>query len=566
MTRRATGRTEGVRILAALLVLLPVAGRSEPRQAQKAAADIRAALGRSNSPRARRVLEALDQVRRGGMLDRYERSDMGYAARELGLSPQGLDAALGEAFRHARPQRMATALQRYVQDQKPIEKETVDRATGKLLSLIEGTKMWRSTGRQDLAGRAERQARRLARFYGVDIASALAAPVAYRKEFRYESPAPNSVRLAPDSIPGGRRDPSRGTVQFQRVAGVADLRPDPDRPKGASRRTVGCPLWWTGFQTAYLDLLYRKLPQLLEARFQEGSRDRTFRVWHAGHEDGSQTLFLAAAVDEAIARLRRTRPEMRAYLDKLKVEIVATDLAQPLMRRGRSVEFGVADGPYTSKAPLVVEEIGVGEVGRASRAVKHLERKLVVAGGEQRDKVLERLASSGKVGLLMRSMLDLDPGVSHRVRTHGDPLFNYRLATKTWKVEDRENGGVLNARVANRSIRFEFADLTKSRPKGKMDLVVCTNVLPYLDLYDGVFKVDRERGQDHNAPLRNALGNLTASMRRGGALLVDFRSEDSINRLAQGDQTSLPKLTAGTEVLVTRRTSVSPLQELQDRW
>jgi hypothetical protein len=552
MTRRGAGRA---RILVgALLVLLPTAGRSEP------ATDFRAALRRSSSPKARQVLETLDRVRGGAMLNGwYEHGNLRHTVQDLGLSPRGLDAALGEAFRHARPQRMTAALQQYVQDNRPIVKETVDRATGKLLSLIEGTKLWRSTGRPELAGRAERQARRLARLYGVDIAPALAAPVAYRKEVRHESQASDSVR---DSWSTSRL----GTVQFRRNVGATDQSPGPDRPKGASRRTVGSPLWWTGYQPAYLDLLYRKLPQMLEARFQEGSRDRTFRVWHAGHEDGSQTFFLAAAVDEAIARLRRTRPEMRAYLDRLKVEIVATDLAQPLMRRGRAVEFGVADGPYTTKAPLVVEEIGVGEVGRASRAVQHLERKLVVAGGAQRDKVLERLASSGKVGLLMRSMLDLAPGVSHRVRSYGDPLFTYRLATKNWKVEDRENGGVLNTRVANRSIRFEFADLTKSRPGGKMDLVVCTNVLPYLELYDNVFRVERERGQDYHAPLRSALGNLTASVRRGGALLVDFRSEEKINRLAQIDKASLSSVTAGKEVLVTRRTSVSPLQELQDRW
>jgi hypothetical protein len=304
--------------------------------------------------------------------------------------------------------------------------------------------------------------------------------------------------------------------------------------------------------------MYRRLPELLEASYRKSPHKRAFRIWHAGSEEGSQTFMLAALVDGTVARLRRRRPEMRGFLDRLKVEIVATDLSIKLKQRGRTVRF-MADGPPVhTKNGLVAEELGWSERRAARREVRKLEKELAVSGGAPRAAVLQKLADAGKVGLLMNRLLTLAPRVD--LDQGQTPVFNYSVRRRGWRVENRPAGQpVLNPHATRRRIRFELSDLTRGRPRGKFDLTVCTNVLPWF----GHYERNRSFGlvhQDEN--IRRGLSNLSASLRPGGALLLDERSEQTIHRTAPGTLASFAS--ARKAIWVTRPSSVEPMHKPED--
>ena len=90
------------------------------------------------------------------------------------------------------------------------------------------------------------------------------------------------------------------------------------------------------------------------------------KIWHAGYEDGSQTIVLGAIVDEAVAQLSNRNPVMRKYLADLKVEIVATDIGHKLSRKDRTIQFDTDTFPVNSKGPILLSEIGRDETAAAS--------------------------------------------------------------------------------------------------------------------------------------------------------------------------------------------------------
>ncbi len=115
--------------------------------------------------------------------------------------------------------------------------------------------------------------------------------------------------------------------------------------------------WWTGTPEAWLDLLYRVLPEIIGAHV-DARRRRPLRLWHVGHEDGSQTMLLAAIVDAAVAWLAARRSKLRSRLERLDVELLATDFAVSLRRNTRTLRFDVEDVPRAEKSPLIIDEFG----------------------------------------------------------------------------------------------------------------------------------------------------------------------------------------------------------------
>ena len=96
--------------------------------------------------------------------------------------------------------------------------------------------------------------------------------------------------------------------------------------------------------------------------------------------------------------------------------------------------------------------------------------------------------------------------------------MRYRIKSKRWRIEDRIAGETINKRAGDaRVMRFEHADLTKPLPKThqQMDIVVCTNVVPYIALYM------HGKGARDDAGTNAAANNLRGALRKGGALIVD---------------------------------------------
>jgi hypothetical protein len=419
-----------------------------------------------------RAKETVEAIKQGKAFD------VAYAKRAamlLGLS-DGYSAFRKHHFSHGDQARLASLLQSGADPTGA----TGDRSAA-LLKTIYTARFWEQYGDRGRSQAALRSAQRQAGRLGLDLRPLLAIPVKFEG-----SGFAGTYGLTP------------GAPGAERLA-----------LKGDSGRLPGGRLqWWTGTPQAHLDLVYNKLPELIVQRFERdrGEHKPVLRVWHAGFEDGSQTLFLAAGVEEAITRLRRTRPEMRSYLDRLTVEIDATDHLQRLQRAGRTIHFSDTEVVSATKSPLALAEFGRDQVRQAKQELRGLERGLT---GEVDPTRLDALARAGKVGQLMGRVLELR-GISVPGRKVD---FSYRIKSGGWRIEDQVNGGVIPGKAGDRRrIRFLRQDITRQSPGAKhsMDLVVCTNVLAYLHLYGGQ---DNKMG----AGLRQIAG----SLRRGGALMID---------------------------------------------
>lgn len=326
------------------------------------------------------------------------------------------------------------------------------------------------------------------------------------------------------------------------LPGRARLRPQPHE------------LWWTGVPEAYLDLLYRVLPHSLSRRFATSPRVRSFRVWQPGHEDGSETFLLAAVIDEAIARLRLDRPEMAGCLDRIDVCIEATDPHVTLQRRGPHLRFGVRRainaGPWAIKGPLTIGDFGAAARRLATSAVPRLETRLRATEDRARHRrLLKQLADAGKVGLLLERLL---------LRHHG--RRTYRFADRRWRLEDRHNGGALNPNTRKRTIRFAADDIITKSARRRFDLVVCTNVLPHLPLYQPLYQPGGRAREDD---LRRALRHIDRALGPGGTLIIDRGTASKSRwgqRFAATVSVALTELRArDVEVLITRSNGLHAL-------
>jgi SAM-dependent methyltransferase len=403
-----------------------------------------------------------------------------------------------------------------------------------------GHHFWKARGRADLAGVAAREARREAKRAGISLKlldRVLSQPSRYQIDNGIYVPVAESSVAEIKKKKLEEVETWAGVMYKWNEYSSGDKNPH-SLPERASRRVNGSFRWWTGNQTAYLDLMYRKLPEMIEARFKRDPADTTFRIWHAGYENGSQSLFLAAAVDAAVAGLKlRARGDLRRYLDKLKVEIVATDLMYRLQHTGRrELRFDPPGYAFASieMYTLLTEELGPTQHRMARREVTQLERALGRARSEPaRQKILDKLADAGGVGVAMERMMKVSPRVDH-FSYH--PRMIYQLHAKHWRIDDGPNKRVLNRAAKNRTLRFRLGDLTEGAPRGKWDLVVCSNVLPYLADYqrivgreNGSQRIDRAAAEAAAArDARKATRHLTRNLKPGGKLLVDIYSEQTL--------------------------------------
>ncbi|MCC6747170.1 MAG: methyltransferase domain-containing protein [Deltaproteobacteria bacterium] len=428
-------------------------------------------------------------------IDRTELDVFTRVAHQLGTDRRvvGPASGAGVADRAAlRQARLATVLAQAEQ-----LTTLADPALERVARNIVAARFWEQYGRPERAKRAKATAERLGTSLGLDLQAAFAVPFTFTAGYgAYERrPVPS---------------PSKGVST-----------PEAPLERSGPRRTSGHPQWWTGAPAAHLELVYRGLPALLKRRFEDfraGKPAGTLRVWHAGFEDTSQTFFLAAALDEAVRRTARAHPEMRPFLAQLELEIVATDHLQQPKRRGRSFTFGDTEVVHELKSSLVLDEFGRAVPGKARAELKALER----ASGADLEaqptpELLSKLADAGKVPELLGRFFGLG-----ELRTVERSLvgFAYRLKDRRWRIEDTINGITTNPSAKpGRRIRFVRADLTAPTAPlaaGSADLVLCTNVLPYLALYGEKRRADRDtRG------LQSAMAQIQQVLKPTGALAVD---------------------------------------------
>jgi hypothetical protein len=294
--------------------------------------------------------------------------------------------------------------------------------------------------------------------------------------------------------------------------------------------------WWPAYQAAYLDLGYRWLPNLIEARLESDEAPR-LRFWVIGYEDGSQVFLLAALIEDAIDRMKhrlKQRAERLAHeaqpsralererrrLDNLRIEIVATDLGLRLKRDGRVFHLAgfepdeaSVSAPSHEVANLTISELGPATAQKARAEVERLEGQVSDLRRVPAEK-LDELADAGKIGIVFERFFR--PGIGVRY-SRSSPRFEYLLHNDRWRIEDTE--GVLNE-GATWSMVFSLADVTKAKPPEDIDLVLVTNVLPWLKLYAHAF--DEEVGE---LPVQRAWTRIQRSLRHQGWILIDPRSE-----------------------------------------
>jgi hypothetical protein len=233
-------------------------------------------------------------------------------------------------------------------------------------------------------------------------------------------------------------------------------------------------------------------------------RDRELRVWHVGHEDGTQTFFLAALLDRAAAR---------SGAAGLAVDLLATDVCVRLGRKGRALRLVVDGVPRARKRPLLLSDLGAVAQRDAAKEVAALEGSLPDPVHTRRYRAhLKKLADAGAVAVYLEGYL----GLGHRclaIRDH------------RWRLCDHENGGVLNPAVNDRTMRFCPGDVSRQHPSGGIDLAVCTHVLAHLRLY--------ETHATREDPLPAAFTHLLAALRPGGILVLE---EGCGNRTRWGER------------------------------
>lgn len=388
-----------------------------------------------------------------------------------------------------------------------------------ILSNVEGAHFWDYVGRKDLADRARAQARALAETAGVDVEQALSHAVAWSRVG-----GPSIAR-----VDGKRRTQGFGKALSKTFTRARAYKTDA-WPEDATRR-LGAPnqYWWPGYQTAYLDLAYRVLPEMLRAHVHD-KPGQPFRIWHAAYEDGSQTFLLAAMIDEAIERLSAREPALADALDQLRVEIVATDLTYALPRHDNTVRFDVDYEKVRDvfKSTVVLEELGPAETRAAGAEIRRLEAALPADGHASLEQ-LEALADAGKVPQLLGRVLRAAPAINLR----GDwflydkpsgygrlfPHVQYEIAADNWTITDEQ--GRLPHSNGRHTMRFELGDMTKTAPAGQFQLIVVTNVLPHIKLYDA------ELGQEHGEhPMDDALAFLKNALAPGSAMVIDVPTEE----------------------------------------
>jgi hypothetical protein len=334
------------------------------------------------------------------------------------------------------------------------------------------------------------------------------------------------------------------------------------RPVVSGTRRVGTNTtdWWPAYQAAYLDLGYRWLPDLIAGRL-EADEAPTLRVWVIGYEDGSQVFLLGALIEDAIDRMK-DRLEQSAErltqrrLNNLRIEIVATDLGLQLNREGRVFRLagfepgrhagppgqGPDEAPLHQVSNLTISELGPMVAEKAREDVAKLEDEIPDLRRIPAAKV-DELADAGKTGILMERLFR--PGLA--VRYYSGPRFEYRLHSTRWRIDDA--GGLLND-GADWSMTFSLADVTKAEPPKQVDLVVVTNVLPWLKLYAQAL-----HEQVVEQPFRRALDRIRQSLRPGGWILVDPRTEMSLDAEWTG---SLSRGANAGRVIVTTAVGVQP--------
>ncbi|MCA9666017.1 MAG: hypothetical protein KC503_10530 [Myxococcales bacterium] len=500
-----------------------------------------AKLKTSSDRRAGSALHALESLAKGQALDlTWTEKDIVSA----GFSGSEFRLAAKHAARVGTPKLLEQVLGAFERDNRP---RLSTKGQKDLLGALEGVMFWRSSGDASKVRYATKRARAVAKGLGVDIEKALAADVGYSLERRdYDGPR--------DSAGYNGKDKPRKipfvALRRGRAADVIKL------PAETTRQVPRNPLWWTGNQTAYVDLLKRRLPQLLVARAKQNPDKPVFRIWHAGHEDASQTFVLAAMADEAIATLTKQRPDLAPALRRMKVEIYATDLGHKVQRRGRNVSFALdRAAPLADKTPMHLALFGKGEAAKAARELRELDKGFDKLGARGRVARMQKIADVGKMAQLVGRMLE--PTALMAGTLHGQFTNQFRLKSTRWRIVDGENGGTLNKRARTRVINFSLGDLTKSAPTSDVDLAVCSNVLPYLGLYDSRFDINEIKGWgNHNKVLASAVTNLVGSLRKGGALLMDVKAELHVAREAAD---AAKQVSRGKHLWVTRSNSIERL-------
>jgi hypothetical protein len=301
--------------------------------------------------------------------------------------------------------------------------------------------------------------------------------------------------------------------------------------------------WWVGQLRANLELAYREMPKLVLAAIQRAKKSKTdpeVRILHMGSADGSQSFFLASAMEHCIERMK-AHPDntaIEAELARVRVRIDAVDfLEKPQIEDGK-IRFAQKEGPLIPTWPLIAEEIvtaGPEQHAKKDRIAK-VDAKLAAFFSQSAPPPKD---DDGEAFHLLRSLHQtreitsasglLEPtieSVPFAYRRPGGSRFQqangvYALGGSSWEVSDQT--AERRDSSARRSLSFFKGDVfdAKTYPSSDYDLVMMTNVLPWVTR---CYRQSIAGSEPEKTVLERSLDALSQRTREGGTIVLDAAS------------------------------------------
>jgi hypothetical protein len=276
--------------------------------------------------------------------------------------------------------------------------------------------------------------------------------------------------------------------------------------------------WWVGQLDANLELAYREMPKTILVAIARGESE--VRILHLGSADGSQSYFLASAMEHCLAKMK-AHPDnagIAKQLDRMRVKLDALDYSMKPKLGDGTVEFVQSDGPMVPVWPLLASEVVESRKEAVERRdrIEALEEKLSGCFSQKQPAVddqgafdeLRRLHQSREImsaSKLLGATIESVPFAYRRPRANR-PSAIYAVG------EERRVG-----------INFAIGDAFKPEtyPNRDYDLVVMTNVLPW------VVKYYKQSGFDEDPEkrlLESALDAVASKSRPEAAIVLDAPS------------------------------------------
>jgi hypothetical protein len=287
--------------------------------------------------------------------------------------------------------------------------------------------------------------------------------------------------------------------------------------------------WWVGQLRANLELAYREMPKLVAAAIERAKQTKSepeVRILHMGSADGSQSFFLAAAMERCLEKMN---------VRGVRVRIDAVDyLERPQLQEGR-IRFAQKEGPLIPTWPLLAEEIVTTGPERHAKKEKlaKIDAELAPWFSQQppsdaRDpegrfhqlrllhQSREIMSASGMLEPTIESVpfAYRKPGSSRMQKSNGV----YALGESRWEISDQ----TAERRESEAPLQLSFfkGDVfdPSTYPKSDYDLVVMTNVLPWVSRS---YRQSIPGAEPEKRVLERSLDAITQRTREGATVVLD---------------------------------------------